>query len=164
MSLDKFVQLEMLSCSWKWFYVIRQVCAIGNALKKLETILCKVWRIYVTGDALMLLKTFYASFDGSVRLEMLLSSWKRFYEYERICETWNALMQMEMILCKFGQISVTGNPFHWLTVGRNSILNFPARIRTGMCRASLLGWWLITQRSSWPSEAILYGVSLRVDF
>ena len=37
--------------------------------------------------------------------------------------------------------------FQWLTVGRISILNFPAKIRTGMCRVLLCGdwWWLITQ-------------------
>ena len=34
-----------------------------------------------------------------------------------------------------------------VTVGGNSILNFPAKIRTGMCKALLCAdwWWLITQ-------------------
>ena len=35
----------------------------------------------------------------------------------------------------------TGNAYVSLTVGRNSILNFPAKIRTGMCRALLCGDW-----------------------
>ena len=43
------------------------------------------------------------------------------------------------ILCKFGQICATGNAFVGLIVGRNSILNFPAKIWTGMCRALLCG-------------------------
>ena len=43
------------------------------------------------------------------------------------------------ILCKFGQICATGNAFVRLFVGRNSILNFPANIWTGMCRALLCG-------------------------
>ena len=35
-----------------------------------------------------------------------------------------------------------------LTVGRNSILNFPAKIWTGMCKALLKEqWWLITVHS-----------------
>ena len=45
-------------------------------------------------------------------------------------------MQLETILCEFGQICATGNP---VTVGRNSILNFPAKICTGMCSALLCG-------------------------
>ena len=44
-----------------------------------------------------------------------------------------------MILCKFGQICATGNAFVRLVVGRNSILNFPAKIWTGICRALLCG-------------------------
>ena len=44
-----------------------------------------------------------------------------------------------MILCKFGQICATGNAFVRLIVGRNSILNFLAKIWTGMCRVLLCG-------------------------
>ena len=56
-------------------------------------------------------------------------------------------MQSETILCEFRRICATGNGFEWLTVGRHSILNFPAKIRTELCRALLCGdwWWLITQ-------------------
>ena len=35
---------------------------------------------------------------------------------------------LETILCKFGRICATGNAFVRLIVGRNSILNFPAKI------------------------------------
>ena len=35
---------------------------------------------------------------------------------------------LETILCKFGRICATGNAFVRLVVGRNSILNFPAKI------------------------------------
>ena len=44
---------------------------------------------------------------------------------------------LETILSKFGLICATGNAFVRLIVGRNSILNFPAKIWTGMCRALL---------------------------
>ena len=37
----------------------------------------------------------------------------------------------------FGQICATGNAFVGLIVGRNSILNFPAKIWNRMCRALL---------------------------
>ena len=46
-------------------------------------------------------------------------------------------MLLGTILCKFGQICATGNTFVRLIVGRTSILNFPAKIWTGMCRALL---------------------------
>ena len=39
------------------------------------------------------------------------------------------------MLCKFGQICATEIVFVRLIVGRNSILNFPAKIWTGICRA-----------------------------
>ena len=48
-------------------------------------------------------------------------------------------MLLGTILCKFGQICATGNAFVRLVVGRNSILNFPAKIWTGICRALLCG-------------------------
>ena len=48
-------------------------------------------------------------------------------EFGRICATGNALMQLETILCKFGRIGATGNAFVRPTIGRNSILNFPAK-------------------------------------
>ena len=115
------MQLETILC---YFWCI---CATINALMQLKTILCKLRQICATGNALMQLKTILCDF------------WQ-------ICATWNALMRLETILCKFGQICATGNIFQWLTVGRNSILNYPAKIRKGMCRALLCGdrWWLIT--------------------
>ena len=45
----------------------------------------------------------------------------------------------ERFLCKFGRICATGNAFVRLIVGRNSILNFPTKIWTGLCRALLWG-------------------------
>ena len=81
-------------------------------------ILCKFKRISATGNALMQLETILCKF-------------------ERISATGNAHILLETILCEFGQICATGNPFQWLTVGRNSILNFPAKIWTRMCRALL---------------------------
>ena len=136
---------------------------------QLKTILCEFGRIFATIDLLLCSwKRFYASFNGSVRLEMLFMQLKMILcefwricvtrnalkqletilcEFGRICGTGNAHMQLETILSEFGQICATGNPFQWLTIGRNSILNFPAKIRTGMCIALLCGdwWWLITQ-------------------
>ena len=44
-----------------------------------------------------------------------------------------------MISCKFGQICATGNALVRLIVGRNFILNFPAKIWSGMCKALLCG-------------------------
>ena len=46
---------------------------------------------------------------------------------------------LETIFCNFGQICATGNAFVRLIVGRSSILNFPAKIWTGMCKAHLCG-------------------------
>ena len=60
-------------------------------------------------------------------------------EFEQICATGNALMLLETILCDFGQICATGYAFVRPTVGRNSILNFPAKVWTEMCRALLCG-------------------------
>ena len=87
---------------------------------QLKTILCKFEQICATGRTPM-------------RLETILC------EFGQICATGNAPTELEMILCKFGRIFAAGNAFEWLTVGRNSILNFPAKIRTGMCRALLCG-------------------------
>ena len=127
-SFDGSVRLEMLLCSWKQFYAsldgsVRQeirlrISATGNALMQLETILCEFGQISATGNALMQLETILCKF-------------------EQISATGNAHILLETILCKFGQICATGNPVQWLTVGRNSILNFPAKIWTGMCRALL---------------------------
>ena len=86
----------------------------------LETILCKFERICATRIALMKMKTISCKFG-------------------QICATGNAPIQLETILCKIGQIYATGNVFEWLTVGRNSNLNVPAKIRTGMCRTLLCG-------------------------
>ena len=47
------------------------------------------------------------------------------------------ILLLETISCKLGQICATGNAFVRLTVGRNSILNFPAKIWTGMCRPNM---------------------------
>ena len=76
-----------------------------NALVLLETILWELGRIYETGNALMLLETILCKFG-------------------RICVTGNALMLLETTLCKFGRIGAFVKP----TVGRNSILNFSAKI------------------------------------
>ena len=48
-------------------------------------------------------------------------------------------MLLGTILCKFGQICATEIAFVRLIVCRNSILNFPAKIWTGICRALLYG-------------------------
>ena len=119
---NALLQLKAILCEFG------RICATRNALMQLKTILCEFWRISATGNALK-------------QLEIILC------KFGRICATGNALMLLETILCKFGQICATGSPFHRLTVGRNSILNFPAKIRTGMCGALLCGdwWWLITQ-------------------
>ena len=82
---------------------------------QLETILCKFGQICVTGNALMLLETTLC-------------------EFGQICATGNAPIQLETILCEIGR-----NVFECLTVGKTSNLNFPAKIRTGMCRALLCG-------------------------
>ena len=58
-------------------------------------------------------------------------------EFRPICVTRNAFKQLKTILCEFGWISATGNPFQCLIVGRNSILNFPAKIWNKMYRALL---------------------------
>ena len=136
------MQLKTILCEFG------QIFATGNALMQLEMILCKLGRICATRNALMQLKTILCEFwricanrNALMQLETILC------EFGQISVTGNALMLLESILCEFGQICATGNPFQWLTVGRNSILNFPAKIRTGMCRALLCGdwWWLITQ-------------------
>ena len=95
---------------------------------QLKTILCKFWQNCATGNALKQPETILC-------------------EFGLISAIGNPLVQQETILCQFGQIPATGNPFQWLTVVRNSILNSPAKIRTGMCRAFLYGdwWWIITQ-------------------
>ena len=52
-------------------------------------------------------------------------------EFGQICATGNALMILETILCEFGQICAqicTGDDFVRSTGGRNSILNFPAEV------------------------------------
>ena len=108
------MQLNTILCNFG------QICATGNALMQLRTFLCKLGRICATGNALKQLETILC-------------------EFGQICVTGNALMQLETILCEFGQICATGNHYQWLTVGRNSNLNFPAKIRTGKCRALLCG-------------------------
>ena len=64
----------------------------------------------------------------------------------------------------------TGNAYVSLTVGRNSILNFPPKFEQ---ECAELFYVVMTHHTvkanlekgfSWPSEAIPYGVSLRVDF
>ena len=107
----------------------------------LGTILCKFGQVCAAGNAFVRLvvgRNSILNFPAKIWTGMCRAL---------LCATKNALMQLKTILCKFGQICATGNPFQWLTVGRNSILNFPAKIRTGMCRALLCGdwWWLITQ-------------------
>ena len=133
------------------------MCATRNDLMQLKTILCEFWQIYATRNPLMKLKIILCKFwrvcatkNALKQLETILC------DFGRICATGNTLMLLETILCEFGQICATGNPFQWLTVGRNSILNFPAKIRTGMCRALLCGdwWWLITQpRPIWKKAS-----------
>ena len=87
---------------------------------QLETILCKLRQICATGNALMQLETILC-------------------EFGRICATGNALKELETILCEFKRICARGNAFVRPTVGRNSILSFPAKIWTEMCRALLCG-------------------------
>ena len=65
-------------------------------------------------------KQFYSSFDKSVQQEMLLYSWKQFY-------------------ASLDESVLQGMLLSDLTVGRNSILNIPAKTRTRMCRALLCG-------------------------
>ena len=48
-------------------------------------------------------------------------------------------MQVWTDLCNMKCSYATGNHFVPVTVGRTSILNFPAKIWTGMCRALLCG-------------------------
>ena len=57
---------------------MRALTNLCDALMQLKTILCELGQICATRNALMQLTT-NASYDGSVRLEMLLSSWKQFY-------------------------------------------------------------------------------------
>ena len=68
----------------------RRICATGNALMQLETILCKFGRICATGNAPM-------------RLKMILC------KFGQMSATGNAPMLLETILCEFGQICATGN-------------------------------------------------------
>ena len=126
------MQLKTILCKF-W-----RICATGNALIQLETILCEFGRICATGNALMQLETILCEFgrisatgNALMQLETILC------KFEQISATGNAHILLETILCEFGQIRATGNPFQWLTVGRNSILNFPAKIWTRMCRALL---------------------------
>ena len=124
--------LEMILCQFGW------ICATWNALMRLETILCEFEWICATGNTLMQLETILC-------------------EFGRIYATGDALMQQETILCEFGRICATWNAFEWLTVGRNSILNFPAKTKTGMCRALVCGdwWWLITQQGQSRKRLLL---------
>ena len=113
------------------------ICERGNALKLLESTLCKFWQICATGMAPIWLQSISCEFEricATGKSLMLLES--ILCKFWQICATGNALMQLETIVCKFGQICVTGNPFQWLAIDRNSILNFPAKIRTGMCAES----------------------------
>ena len=74
---------------------------------------------------------FYASLDGSVRQEWLLSSWYQLYA------SLDRSVQREMllsILCK-------------LTVGRNSILNFPAKITHWISRKFHGTSWKLMEQS-----------------
>ena len=115
------MQLKTILCKFG------RICTTGNSPMWLEMILCEFGQICATGDTLMLLETILR-------------------EFGQICVTGNAPIYLEMIVCEFGR--VLQGIFEWLTVGRNSISNFPAKIRTGMCKALLWGgdwWWLITQ-------------------
>ena len=63
----------------------------------------------------------------------------------------NALIRLETILCEIGRICAIGNVFEWLTVGRNSNLNLPAKIRTVMCRVSFVWRQVMTIGGQAPS-------------
>ena len=91
---------------------------------QLETILCEFERICATGKLLCSCKQFYASLDKSVRQEMLLCSWKSFYA------SLDGSVRQE-------SSNATGNNFVQVTVGRNSISNFPAKLLTGICKPLL---------------------------
>ena len=115
---------------------------------QLETILCKFKRICATGNALMQLKTILCNFG-------------------RICATGatgNALLLQETILCEFGRIRATGNAFVRLhcwqelhfecsrqKVNRN--VKSPSMLMTHHSAKANL-----EKGSSWPSEAIPYGL------
>ena len=44
-----------------------------------------------------------------IQLHSILCKFEHFFKYEQFCVIKNALMQLETILCEFGQICVTGN-------------------------------------------------------
>ena len=85
-------------------------------------------------------KRFYASLDRFVGQEILLCYWKRFYvslekstQHEMLLNSWkHCYASLDE--------SVPKAMLLWdNSVGRNSILNFPAKIWTRMCRAPLFG-------------------------
>ena len=72
--------------------------------------------------------TFYYPNTPNLHLEPDLEGlWGQQLRYDSIIKKGLALL-LGTILCKFGQICATGNAFVRLVVGKNSILNFPAKI------------------------------------
>ena len=127
-----------------------RTCATRNALVLLETILYKFGRIYATGNDLMMLETILCKF------------WQ-------ICVTENALMLLERILCEFGLNCATGSAFGRLLAGtpfwkflpkfeQECAEPFYVLMTHHTAKANL------EKGSFWPSEAIPYGLHLRVDF
>ena len=89
----------------------------------------------------------------------------------RICVTGNALKQLEMILCMFGRICAIGNAFVVLHCWQElhfeiSRQKLNRNVQKPLCVVTThhTAKANLKKGSSWPLEAIPYGVSLRVDY
>ena len=97
------------------------------------------------------LNQFCASLDRSVRQEMLLCSWNRFYA------SLDRSMRQEMLLCSWNQFCGSLDKsvllemlvciLCVLTAGRNSILNFPAKITPWISRTFHGTSWKLMEQS-----------------
>ena len=112
------MRLETISCEFE------QICATGNALMLLETILCEFGQICATGNS-------YAAGSNFIQV------WTDLWDRKRSHAAGNDFMRTWTDLCNRKWSCVARTKFMQLTVGRNSILNFPAKIWTRMCRALL---------------------------
>ena len=116
-------------------------------------------------------KQFYASLDGSVQQEMLLCYWNQFnvsldkyvrqvmflHSWKRFYATLDKSVQQEMLLCFWNQFYTSLDRsvrqemllsiLSVLTVGRNSILNFPAKIIPWISRTFDGTSWKHTEQS-----------------